>query len=97
MKYCRSDMYVKAAVYRLSKHLNQFPRVLLYVLVITWPLGRLANLSPEGSCDNWLVAVQTPSLSNHYRTNDTDISMDISERFSLWKEQAECESVRHQK
>ena len=30
-------------------------------------------------------AVRTPSLSNHYRMNKTDVSMDISERFSLRK------------
>ena len=59
--------------------------------------GRLANLLSEGSCDNWLVAVQTPSLSNHYRTNETDVFMETSKRFSLWKEQAKCESMRHQK
>ena len=34
---------------------------------------------------------------NHYRTNKTDISMDIRKHFSLWKEQAKCESVQHQK
>ena len=36
-------------------------------------------------------------LLNHYRANETDVSMDISESFSLWKEQEKCESVRHQK
>ena len=29
--------------------------------------------------------------------SETDVSMDISERFSLWKEQAKCKVVRHQK
>ena len=37
-------------------------------------------------CDNWLVAVRTLSLSNRYRTNETDVSMITSERFSLWKD-----------
>ena len=26
--------------------------------------------------------------------NETDVSIDISERFSLWKEHVKCESVR---
>ena len=29
--------------------------------------------------------------------NETDVSMDISEHISLWKEQAKCERLRHQK
>ena len=37
-------------------------------------------------CDNWLVAVRTLSLSNRYRTNETDVSMITSERFSLWND-----------
>ena len=48
-------------------------------------------------CDNWPVAVRTPSLSKHYRMNDTDVFMDISEYSSLWKEQAKCASARHRK
>ena len=41
----------------------------------------------KGPCNNWLVAV---------RTFKTDVSMDISELFSLWKGQAKCESMRRQ-
>ncbi len=37
------------------------------------------------------------SASNYDRPNETDVSMDISERFSLWKEQAIFESVWQQK
>ena len=48
-------------------------------------------------CDNWPVAVRTPSLSKHYRMNDTDVFMDISEYSSLWKEQVKCASARHRK
>ena len=38
-----------------------------------------------------LLHFETPTLLNHYRMNETDVSIDSSECFSLWKEQAKCE------
>ena len=56
--------------------------IVLHVILklFVWDFSHIVN--------NWLAAVWTPSLSNHYRTNETNISMDISKCFSLWKEQA---------
>ena len=56
--------------------------IVLHVILklFVWDFSHIVN--------NWLAAVRTPSLSNHYRTNETNISMDISKCFSLWKEQA---------
>ena len=46
-------------------------------------IRRQKVLKPEGSCDNWLVAVQTTTLTNDYQTNNTDISVATAKRFSL--------------
>ena len=45
-----------------------------------------------------LVCAQIPSPLNWFtQANETDVTTDISERFSLWKEWEKCESVQHWK